>query len=343
MKIPPHTILGRGKHIALISLLALAMCLTACTADSPSVATKPPMSPVGHPWLSGIWLGGAMDAEVVHEFGEWRGSDAEVLTTYPAYKTWDEISESNWHVATYDGFRGRLAYGLPLLPRRQAATLAEVAAGEHDQVWRDVANTLLRNGRERTFVRIGLEANGHWFPWGANADTAADFQAAYRHVAQVMKAVAPRLVFVFDITCGESLRGAEDDRLASLTRLYPGDDVVDVIGCDRYDSWGQIARTEKEWQATLRPPDAAGMIDVVEFAKKHDKQFAVPEWGIVSTDNNGTGDNPFFMAKMHQFFWAHRDQLAFENYFDEPGPSLGSSLFLKAQNPDSASIYQKLW
>ena len=270
---------------------------------------------------------------MVHEFGKWRGSDAEVLTTYPAYKTWDEISESNWHVATFDGFRGRLAYGLPLLPRREKATLAEVAAGEHDQVWRDVANTLLRNGRERAFVRIGLEANGHWFPWGANAETAADFQAAYRRVAQVMKSVAPRLVFVFDITCGESLarcrgrpagqphpalprrRRRRRRRVRPLRQLGPG-------------------RTHGEGVAgDPAAPDAAGMIDVVEFAKKHDKQFAVPEWGIVSTDNNGTGDNPFFMAKMHQFFWAHRDLLAFENYFDEPGPSLGSSLFLKPQNP----------
>ena len=319
------------------------MWISACSAVDPATADRKAAAPAGHTWLSGIWLGGALDAEVVHEFGKWRGSDAEVLTTYPAYKTWDEISESNWHVATFEGFEGRLSYGLPILPRREKATLQDVAAGKHDDVWRDVANTLLRNGRKRAFVRIGLEANGHWFPWGADSETAADFKAAYRRVAQVMESVAPRLVFVFDITCGESLRGAETDRLASLTRLYPGDDVVDVVGCDRYDTWGQVARTEKEWAATLRPNDSAGMIDVVEFAKKHDKMFAIPEWGIASEANNGTGDNPFFMKKMHEFFSDHRDLLAFENYFDEPGESLGSSLFLKPQNPRSASVYQNLW
>jgi len=46
---------------------------------------------------------------------------------------------------------------------------------------------------------------------------------------------------------------------------------------------------------------------------------------------------------MYEFFRANRDVLAFENYFDEPDQYLGSSLFLKKQNPDSAEVYRELW
>ena len=46
---------------------------------------------------------------------------------------------------------------------------------------------------------------------------------------------------------------------------------------------------------------------------------------------------------MYQFFFQHRDVLAFENYFDEPDPYLGSSLFLEPQNPRSAAAYRELW
>jgi hypothetical protein len=339
---------GSGLLVAAVTSLALLAggCSTGDESDGGGegpVDKEAAALASGPPWRSGVWLGGALDDRKIHTFGRWRGDPADTVTTYPAYDTWKEIETSDWHVSTFNGFQGRLVYGLPLLPSEQKATLQDVARGKHDKVWRSVARTLVRHGRADSYVRIGLEANGTWFPWGATATTADDFRRAYRHVATVMAKEGPELQFVFDISCGVALEGAEHDRMASLTRLYPGDDVVDVVGCDHYDSWTAIARDSDEWSESVRPENGAGLVDVVSFARRHKKQFAVPEWGLTARHANGAGDNPYFVRRMFAFFKANRDVLAFENYFDEPDDYLGSSLFQESQNPKSAAVYRELW
>lgn len=301
-----------------------------------------PNNPAAPGWTSGAWIGGRVSAQSMQEFGQWRGSRATAATVYPAYDSWSDIKQSNWHVSTFDGFEGRLVYGLPLLPKDGSARLEDVASGANDDVWSAVASTLLQHGRGDSFVRIGLEANGTWFPWGARATTATEFKEAYRHVASTLRATAPDLQLVFDISCGVPLEGASD-RLASLTSLYPGDEVVDVVGCDHYDSYSAKARNEAEWANAVAPKNAAGLQDVVTFAQAHGKKFAVPEWGLSGPQSKGTGDNPFFISKMHQFFTSNRGVLAFENYFDEPDAYLTSSLFQQDQNPKSAELYRALW
>lgn len=308
---------------------------------SSSPSAQPPVRP-GSPWASGAWVGGDSSTAAISSFGQWRGRQADTVTTYPAYDTWAEIIGSDWHVSNFDGFPGKLVYGLPLLPSKEPATLADVAAGAHDDVWRAVADTLVKHGRSDSYVRIGLEANGTWFPWGATADDATDFIAAYRHVAGVMAQVAPRLQFVFDISCGAPLRGSQD-RLAALEDLYPGDDVVDVVGCDFYDAWSTKVRDDQELQDVLAPSSGPGLQDLVDFARAHGKRFAVPEWGLTSADEHGSGDNPFFIQEMYQFFYENRKTLAFENYFDEPAAYLGSSLYREGQNPQSGEEYRRLW
>lgn len=336
--------------VAVVALLAatLAACSGGRGSDERGALVDSRASDApeddGPPWQSGVWLGGAVDVTPVDEFGRWRGAPVDTLTTYPAYETWRQLAESDWNVETFGGFEGRLVYGLPLLPSEQPATLREVAQGRHDDVFRSVASHLVDNGRRDSYVRVGLEANGTWFPWGADAATAADFRDAFRRVVGVLRDAAPDLRFVFDISCSVGLEGDESgDRLASLTALYPGDDVVDVIGCDHYDSFTAAARTEAEWRSTLRPETGPGLLDVVEFARERGKPFAVPEWGVVSTRADGAGDNPFFVRKMHAFFAEHQGELAFENYFDEPDDYLGSALFLEPQNPRSAEVYRELW
>jgi Glycosyl hydrolase family 26 len=298
--------------------------------------------PAGRTWLSGAWTGGTIGAARIEAFGTWRGQPSDVVTTYPAYETWDQIADTDWHIGVLDGFKGRLEYGLPLVPRDHQSTLADVLTGKHDAVFSTVAQLLNKHGRGDSFVRIGLEANGSWFPWGADVQTAADFKAAFRHVQAIMKKVSPKLVFLFDITCGHPLDGS-DDRMAPLTALYPGDDVVNVIGCDHYDATTVKSRNADEWKKTLRPETGPGLADVADFARQHHKSLAVPEWGLQSKAQKGAGDNPYFIYSMYQFFQQNKDILVFENYFNEPDDSLGSAIWEKVQNPRSAAEYKKLW
>ncbi len=292
-------------------------------------------------WTSGVWTGGSMGAGSAQQFALWRGSRVETATTYPAYETWEELTGSEWHVSVFAGFSGRLVYGLPLLPKA-GGSLTDVAAGARDDVWRSVAGDLVKHRFGDSYVRVGLEANGTWFPWGTTASTAGQFIDAFRHVVKVMRDVGPDLRFVFDITCGAGLPGSTG-RLDSVTRLYPGDDVVDVVGCDVYDSYTTSVRSAADETNVLRPADAAGLLDVLEFARSHGKLFAVPEWGLTKESAQGAGDNPVFITVMQRFFARNAKYLAFENYFNEPGDYLQSSLWESAQNPAASRVYRRLW
>lgn len=294
-------------------------------------------------WHSGIWAGGdTATGERAERFGKWRGSPIDAITMYPATATWETIEGSDWHIQTFATSPAVLSYGLPLLPQAPGPTLAGVAAGNHDQVFRTIATLLMRFDRPRTVVRIGWEANGSWFPWNATAQTADTYKQAFRRVVHVMRGVAPDLIFDFDIGCGVELRG-QTDRLDALALLYPGDDVVDVIGCDTYDWHHTKSYDEPTWQLTQRPVDAPGIADVAEFARARGKGLSFPEWGLASPAEGGVGDNPFFIAKMRGFLEANADILVLECYFSEPATSLANSIWSPDQNPRSSETYARLW
>lgn len=335
------------------------------TSPSPSASTVTPVPPpsprstkppglerarelLGAPrsggtWLSGIWAGGdAATGERVERFGQWRETPVDAITMYPATDTWEIIRTSNWHIETFGTSPAILAYGLPLLPNNSGDTLADVARGERDDIFRQIATLLLTNGRGNSIIRVGWEANGAWFPWNTTVDTADEYRAAFRRVVGVMKQQAPDLVFDFDIGCGVKLRG-QTDRMDALTKLYPGDDVVDLIGCDTYDWHHTKSLDEHGWTATQRPSDSPGIADVADFARAHGKGLTVPEWGLASPAEGGPGDNPYFIAKMRGFFEANADILVLESYFSEPTTSLANSIWEPDQNPRSSKEYARLW
>lgn len=344
---------SRGVLIGLVAALVLVLGLGAGgafywtrlrTPPIQAVPTATPSAVTG--WSSGVWTGGTWGTNRVAAFAGWRGSPADTAVTYPAYGTWQELAEkSEWHVSVFDGFAGTLVYGLPLLPKDAApGALAEVAAGRHDSAFTAVAATLARHQRSKSVIRVGLEANGDWFPWGAGKpeNTPELFKAAFRRVATLMKAKLPGCTIVFDISAGAAIHG-QTDRLDPLTKLYPGDDVVDVIGVDHYDHYQLVAPTQQRFDRALKPAKAAGLQDTLDFARAHRKRFAVPEWGLTSTAKRGGGDNDFFIYAMYSWFAANSADLAFENYFNEPEAYIGSSIWDQVQNPRAAAEYRALW
>ncbi len=329
---------------ALVLALGTAGLLWRQDRSTPKIQAVPTIELPGRAWQSGAFTGGYSPDQAV-QFGAWRGSPLDTVITYPAYETWAEIESSEWHVSIFKGFAGRLVYGLPLLPSDPGSgTLADVAAGAHDQAFAAVAKALVENQRTDSYVRIGLEANGDWFPWGVGKpeNTAADFKAAFAHVARLLREQAPGVTIVFDITCGHVMNG-QSDRLDSLNALYPGDDVVDIVGCDHYDRDSTVTRNAKQWDESLRPDKAAGLQDVVDFARAHGKKVAFPEWGLAGESQKGSGDNPFYIYEMYAFFTANADLIAFENYFNEPETYLQSAIWGNVQNPLAAAEYAKLW
>jgi hypothetical protein len=299
--------------------------------------------PSGGPWFSGAWAGGdhASTKRVV-AFGSWRDTPTDAATVYTETGTWQEIYDSNWHITTFKGFDGILSFGVPILPEEARGDFSAVAQGKHDRIYEDLARDLIANGRGRSIVRIGWEANGDWFPWSAEAADAAGYVAAYRHIVGVLRDIAPKLVIDFDLACGTSLRG-QNGRLDALNLLYPGDDVVDLVGCDFFDWYGTTSTDEASWMRSIKPEKAVGIQDVADFARAHGKGLSYPEWGLASHQERGAGDNPYFIEKMRSFFEANADILVLEAYFSEPETSLANSIWDPAQMSQSAEVYKRLW
>ncbi|MDO5628395.1 MAG: glycosyl hydrolase [Mobilicoccus sp.] len=298
----------------------------------------------GHAWHSGAWTGEYMSARNATRWGTWRGTPSDATPTFPERRTWKQMRESDWHIQTYQGFRGTLVYGLPLLPSTsKPAELKAVAAGSQDATFRRIARDLRTQYKGGpVVVRIGWEANGDWMSFRTTYRTAGDYRAAFRRVAQVMKKEHPKLIIDFDINCGTPLPG-QRHRLDSLTRLYPGDDVVDLIGCDTYD-WDVLKATnDRQWRASLKPRNSVGIQDVADFARKRGKGLSFPEWGLTHA-YDGNGDNPFYIRKMYEFFVANNDVLVLENYFNVPDQHMKNSIWdVKMQNPKASAEYRRLF
>lgn len=298
----------------------------------------------GLPWHSGAWPGGRFSEADIEAFGAWRGRPTDVVTTYAETSSFAAMKDDTWPIETWRGFEGKLSYGLPLLPADGAGSLATIAAGEQDAVWRGIASNLQRLGRGDSIVRVGYESNLPDFRHQVTTTNVPTYKAAYRRIVKIMRAEAPQLIFEFGVNCGSALQGSSD-RLAPLSEVYPGDDVVDLVGCDTYDWWTTHAAGPETWADVLRPRSGPGVQDVVDFARARDRGASFGEWGLARRQggNNGGGDNPYYIEAMHRFFRANADVVAFECYFDEPDPYIANSLFTKGQNPKASARYAQLW
>ena len=297
----------------------------------------------GLPWHSGAWVGGRFDTSTINAFGDWRGRASDVVTTYSPRDSYATMMNNTWSITTWDGFQGKLNYGLAMIPDNGEASLASIGAGEQDAVWRKVAQNLKDNNRGDSIVRLGWESNLKDWKWQATVSNAAQYKAAFRRVVTTMRAEAPDLTFEFGVACGSGLSGSSD-RMAPLNQVYPGDDVVDLVGCDTYDWWNTHPTDAASWAKTAAPADGPGVADIVSFARAHAKGASFGEWGLAKSSNGGGGgDNAFFIRAMYDFFYANRDVVAFECYFDEPDAYLESSIFGAGQNPSAAAAYVQRW
>ena len=282
----------------------------------------------------------------LQKYQTWRGAPLDFVTTYSERTSWEAMTsgDNDWLIETYKDFPGKLNYGLALLPEDNRGQFAQVSSGQRDAVWRHIATSLKANGHGDAAVRLGWEFNidKPGWAWVISADQAAQYKAAYRRVVQVMRSVAPQLKFEFGVNCGSNLDGSPG-RLDALTKVYPGDDVVDLVGCDSYNWWAIKGSDEASFRQAMHPSNGVGIGDVVDFARKHGKGASFGEWGTAKPGNgNGGGDDAFYIRRMHQFFRDNADVVAFECYFDEPDDYIANSL-IKGQNPKAANVYRSLW
>jgi hypothetical protein len=218
---------------------------------------------------------------------------------------------------------------VPMLVK--GTTLAEGASGKYDEEFRQIARVLMQYKRGDSYLRIGHEFNGNWYHWAARPDP-ENWKLYFR-----------RIVKIFRETHGAKFKMVWNPGLGRLQiapdKVYPGDDVVDVIGVDFYNRMANPADTdpEKRWQRYLTQP--YGLNWLADFAALHHKPIAIPEWGTGTTkDGLGPGDDPIFVEHMAR--WIKDHDVLFQGYWDFEDPDYNSALST-GQYPLSGAVFRR--
>jgi hypothetical protein len=293
----------------------------------------------GVSWKSGVsypdapGYTAAAQAQAVQAFGSWRGPSVGVTVAYPARGTWADFTQVNSFYRTWAQEPYTKAFGIPLLPENDGATVDGCIAGSYDGYWRSFADTMNSTGltAQGTIIRLGWEFN-EGTQWDG---TPSQFAACWRQIQGTVSAIAPGLVWDWNVNRGPSGQMPGN----SVLQAYPGDQYVNIIGVDSYDDWPP-ATAGAGWQTQLNGP--YGLNFWLDFAKAHGKLFSVPEWGVASGDlwpGHEGGDDPAYIKDMYDFFAANKKWMAFESYYNDDG----TAIYNPVQNPLASAEYLKLW
>jgi hypothetical protein len=309
---------------------ATAASADATSRTSTTSTVKPAANRSGLPWASGVFIPGD-NASSIGRFGSWRGAKADVVVTWPARGSWNDITSPTWLYDTWKSSPQTLVLGVPVFPENAGASMGACAGGAYDAQWRKFGTTIKSSGiSARTIVRLGWEFNGDWYAWSAK--NPAQFAACWRRVQAAAESTAPALRWDWNVNRGTSPLGID------ARKAYPGDAYVDIVGVDSYDGWPGV-KTAADWNEHLN--GAYGLKFWANFARAHGKKLSIPEWGVYPgtawAGHNG-GDNPYYVAKMFGFFRQHAKELAYEAYFNESASYYAGAL---AMNPKAAAEYRK--
>jgi hypothetical protein len=300
---------------AAIALVLMAPILTSEAAASIS----------GQPAV-GVYTGPAATAE--HDgFSAWLGTEASyALDFVDDSQSWPNIaSYSDWLLDPWASWTKakaarRVVISVPMLNQASSGQLAAGAGGAFDSYFATLAQQIADKGLGNAIIRLGWEANGDWYPWKASSDPAA-WKAFYRRIVGIMRAVQPqvagqpRQAFEFLLTYNRGTSGTA----IRFDTIYPGDDVVDVLGLDVYDQkWQDVTSApEVRWNDLLH--QEMGLEDFKAFAAARGKPMSIPEWSLAPLgwdDNGGVGDNPYFVDRMADWLAANAAAVRFHSYFD---------------------------
>jgi len=286
---------------------------------------------------------GAGNTSAVTLFEQRLGRQVELAHDYVDKRSWHTMTNVSWmtRLWTKAGFSGRMVFTVPMIPDT-GGTLKKGAAGKYNRHFRLLARRLVAHGQGTATLRVGPEFNGRWFKWTMVVPNGSTLYARFwRQIVTTMRAV-PGARFKFDWApnAGTAWVG-NGKRQLSAAKAYPGDAYVDYIGMDIYDqSWAVHHKSPtKRWSEFLNQKD--GLKWHARFAAARNKPMSFPEWGLVKRrDNHGGGDNPYFIAQMHEWIQAH--QIAYHLYFESTDPNAQYGVF-SGRFPRSAESFVRLF
>lgn len=139
---------------------------------------------------------------------------------------------------------------------------------------------------DRIVIRHMYEFNANygfeWQPLSHGNNFAAAIQL-YRDIVTVMRSVCPALKFVWCCVPWDNYDN-------NMTDVWPGADVVDIVGLDVYDS---DPEGPPLWQTVV-----ARAKNGIAYARAKGKPWSFDEWAGRATQDQGVGDDPVYITNM---------------------------------------------
>ena len=106
--------------------------------------------------------------------------------------------------------------------------LKEINEGKHDAYITSFAQSVKEFGNT-TYLRFAHEMNGNWYPWSQKPTL---YVGAYRRVVELFRSAgASNVKFVWSINA----ENVPAEPIGNISKYYPGDAFIDVIGIDGYN------------------------------------------------------------------------------------------------------------
>ena len=168
------------------------------TPTSPSTPASP--TPSSGTLLEGSYDGAANPAGIA-AFDAATGTHSEIASEYlPSNSGWAGMDGAggslSWLTSAWQGKGYTLSLGVPIIPTNSSGTaqgsLAAGATGAYNAYFVTLAQTLVAAGEGNTYLRLGWEFDGNWYPsWDADTPTAeAQFAAYFDQIVTAMRTVA---------------------------------------------------------------------------------------------------------------------------------------------------------
>jgi len=257
----------------------------------------------------------------------------------PDWQAWTNVwwahppsPDSDWLAWLAAAPGRRLVISQPMVPDDAPPNWPQLGAeGAYDAYATQLAENLVNEGMGSSVVRLGWEANDPSNPENelpTDPSEYRDWAAYWANIVRAMRAV-PGADFQFDWTVNQYYRPVP------LSDWYPGDDVVDIVGVDAYDSgiYQSGLSAQQRWQDLVNEQD--GLAAVAAFAAQHAKPLSIPEWGLASPSVGGAGDDPAYVEGLGNFI-ADND-VEYNSYFYSDAPD---NLVHLPDAPESLAAYR---
>lgn len=306
------------------SLIALIALFTPSTASAQTAGTL------------GVFRGSGMPDQVA-AYEKWLGKPMDYTVDFVgraaagATNPWSKIDNPAWWCNRWKASSSQLSLSTAMLPTT-AFTLAAGAKGSYNSHWEKFGRSMVANGCGDAILRLGWEFNGKFFPWAAGGKEAS-YAAYWRQIVDTLRKI-PGQSFRFD-WC--PLAGVAN---ANVQAAYPGDNYVDIIGLDAYDtSTVSVSDPARRWDNQLNR--AYGLNWHANFAGAHNKPMSFPEWGITVRfkDKLGGGDNPNYITQSWK--WIKEHNFVYAAYF-EVDANDASHRLMTTQFPKASAEYKRL-